>query len=121
MNGRIKLGANTSKHQATLEKLGYKPQVVDGEIVTEITGTVAEVDGSTKEKLQAALKDIVAKKAACTYGTKFTFPAKDGQGVRVLFGIPACGVLGEASALVMKVSAAPKAAKTGGLTAADLL
>lgn len=121
MNGLIKIGVNTSKHQANLETLGFNPSVVDGEIVCEVTGTVAEVDCSTKELLKASLKAMVEAKVVATYSTKFTFPAKDGNGVRVLFGIPACGVLGEMSCLIMKVAGSKKAAKATGITVADLL
>lgn len=121
--GRIKLGSKTKGHKATLERLGYSVTEADGELLVEVEGgVVSEVDGSTPEKLKAALKGIVAKKACANYSTKWTFAAKEGDGTRTLFGIPACGVLGEASALIMKTGEkAPAKAKEAGISAADLL
>ncbi len=121
MFGTIKIGVNTKNHQANLQALGFNPTVQDGHVVCAVTGTVAEVDCSTKELMKASLKAMVDGKVVATYSTKFTFPAKDGNGVRVLFGVPACGVLGEMSCLIMRVAGSKKAPKAAGLTVADLL
>lgn len=122
MNGRIKIGKATAKHKDTLTSLGYTVTEEDGHYVIPVTDVVGEVDGSTPEKLKAALRAIVAKKACANYSTKFTFAAKEGDGTRTLFGIPACTVLGQMSCLVMKTKdAAPAKAKEAGISAADIL
>lgn len=121
--GRIKVGKNTSKHQDTLKQLGYDVSMADGHLIVPVTKVItATQDCSTKELMKAALKSCVDEGACFSYSTKFTFAEKDGaEGTRTLFGIPACTVLGQMSALVMKTGEAKKVAKEAGVSIEDLM
>ena len=124
INGRIKVGKATSKHQETLEQLNYDVSVEDGHLIVPVTKVITSTqDCSTKELLKAALKSCVDDGACFNYSTKFIFAGKDrATATRTLFGIPACGVLGQMSCLVMKTGEPKaKASKEAGVSVEDLM
>ena len=105
MNATIEISARTQAHKAWLETRGYKVTCFDGKFVIEAESFVDTIDLS---KGIEPLKEVIKSHKLLTYTTKITFP--DGK---VLWSVPACCRLGEASALVAKPEKAVKAPKAG--------
>jgi hypothetical protein len=106
VQGTIKTGKNTKGHGAWLLAHGYTVVEQVDSIVVEGTEFVKELDLSGVDALDV-LKKVIEDKQLLTYQTLVSL--KDGKR---LFGIPLCGKLGTASALVVKPVKAEKAKAT---------
>jgi hypothetical protein len=106
ITGTIKLGVNTSGHKAWLEAKGYAVKVEGDTLHIEGSEFVEFLDlGMTVESAITTLKGLVEKKQLLTYTSKVKI------GEKTYWGVPLCGKLGAASALVTKgPKAGPKAA-----------
>lgn len=126
MKGLIKIGKNTDRHVSILESLGYEVErdddvgVVKVEVNEFIRGTTEDpvVIPADVEKQKDFFRDIVNRKAAFTYKTKFRFPGSS----KLLWAIPACQQLGTMGCLVMKPPHQAKpAAKAVSIGVSDLM
>jgi len=116
VQGTIKLGRNTVNHGTWLKARGYTVTENGTESIT-VQGKGSfrdELDLSqeTPEARAAALKAVLDSGDLLHYGTKISLHS-DGE-MKTLFGIPACGKLGAASALIVKKAKPDKAKKAAG-------
>ena len=108
VKGSIKIGKNTLKHGQWLHDHGYEVTEKDGILVVEGKGELLNELNLGTDPI-AVLKGMVEKGDLLSYSTKVSFP--DGK---VLFGVPACMRLGQASALIVKPEKAQETKKASG-------
>jgi hypothetical protein len=120
MQARIKVGAATRDHKATLAAFGYEVETItEGTDTYLVINTDAVVEGSeeapidisTPELAAVAVKELIAKKALWTYKTWFKGQKATQQGY--FNGCQILRELGKASCLVAKVRKVAKKAATG--------
>ena len=104
VTGTIKIGKNTAKHSEWLKSKNYNVKL-DGDVITVTGGGELLNEIDLGKDPVVALKNVADRGDLFSYSTRMTFP--DGK---ILFGVPACIRLGQASALVVSVPkvAAPK-------------